>query len=59
MNPIQNDTNARGHMASRGSKESYGKPTVTTFGLVAKLTMTGGSEMRNDSKMATRHHPPS
>lgn len=38
------------------TKASYERPAVTTFGTVAKLTMTGGSENLKDSTMATRKH---
>ena len=39
MNPIEKVTRSQDHEAP---KNSYQKPTLTTFGSVAKLTMSGG-----------------
>jgi len=47
MNPNEKETRRRDHMAPKLSvvklKVSYEKPKVTTFGSVAKLTMSGGA----------------
>lgn len=40
MNPVQVDARNQNHTAP---KKEYEKPSVTTFGSVAKLTMTKGS----------------
>jgi hypothetical protein len=52
MNPIQAEKENQDQIAPR---KLYETPAVTTFGTVAKLTMTGGSETLNDSSMTTRH----
>lgn len=49
MNPNENERRRRDHMAPNPKlsvaklKASYEKPKVTTFGSVAKLTMSGGA----------------
>jgi hypothetical protein len=47
MNPNSNETRRQDHMAPQFSrvkaKVFYEKPKVTTFGSVAKLTMSGGA----------------
>lgn len=47
MNPNEKETRRLDHMAPKSSdvklKVSYEKPKVTTFGSVAKLTMSGGA----------------
>jgi hypothetical protein len=40
MNPIQMETQSQNHVTP---KAIYEKPMVTTFGTVAKLTMSGGA----------------
>jgi len=39
------------------AKVVYEKPVVTTFGTVAKLTMTGGTDPLPDHSMSTRKRP--
>jgi hypothetical protein len=51
MNPIEKETPSQHPMEP---KAFYEKPMVTTFGTVAKLTMTGGTEALPDSKVSTR-----
>lgn len=51
MNPIQKETRSQNHAAP---KRSYGKPALTTFGSVAKLTQ-GGSSTEIDGTHFTKH----
>jgi hypothetical protein len=54
MDSQQRETYGQDHIAP---KEFYEKPKVTTFGSVAKLTMSGGSSYEADS-FHTRTHAP-
>jgi hypothetical protein len=54
MNPNQNDEKCQDDTASKGS---YEKPKLTTFGSVARLTMSGGSEALKDATMTRRKTP--
>ncbi|MFZ0662838.1 MAG: lasso RiPP family leader peptide-containing protein [Acidobacteriaceae bacterium] len=53
MNPIKNESLSQARMA----RKTYEKPKLTTFGSVAKLTRTGGSEHLTDATMSTRKRP--
>jgi hypothetical protein len=61
MNPNENGRRSQDHMAPKVSvgkvKVSYEKPRVTTFGSVAKLTMSGGatSPDGHNTNRARRH----
>lgn len=63
MNPNQNERCRRDHMAPNRKlsvvklKVSYEKPKVTTFGSVAKLTMSGGATSPDaHHSHRARHH---
>jgi hypothetical protein len=58
MNPNEKERRRKDHMAPKFSdvklKVSYEKPKVTTFGSVAKLTMSGGATSP-DGRHTSRH----
>jgi len=55
MNPIEQENPRQDHAVPGAfPKAFYEKPVVTTFGTVAELTMTGGTENLPDSDMTTR-----
>jgi hypothetical protein len=54
MNPIEKETPSQDPVEP---KAFYEKPMVTTFGTVAKLTMTGGTEALPDKTMSSRKRP--
>ena len=61
MNPNEKESRRRDHMAPKLSvvklKVSYDKPKVTTFGSVAKLTMSGGATSPDGhGTQRHRHH---
>jgi hypothetical protein len=63
MNPNEKERRRRDHMAPKLSvvkfKVSYEKPKVTTFGSVAKLTMSGGATSPDGhNSHRARHHAP-
>lgn len=51
MNRTEQEMSSKDHATP---KAIYERPMLTTFGTVAKLTMTGGTEALPDSKVATR-----
>jgi len=55
MNALPEDRNP---YTSVSPKKLYEKPKVITFGTVAELTMTGGTEHLPDHRMTTRKHHP-
>lgn len=61
MNPNEKESRRRDHMAPKLSdiklEVSYEKPKVTTFGSVAKLTMSGGATTPDGHNTSRhRHH---